>query len=63
MTRVLLHCAVLPIPKNDAQVAFAGGADPNPAVASAPAAIAPTTTPVSLATKSSFSSRNSAARA
>ena len=60
-TGVLLHCAVLPIPKNDAQVASAGGADPNPAAASAPAAIAPTTTPVSLPTKSAFSNGNSPA--
>ena len=43
LNSVLVHSALLPIPKNDAQVAFAVGADPNPALANNPLAMAPAT--------------------
>ena len=43
LNNVLVQSALLPIPKNDAQVAFAVGADPNPALANNPLATAPAT--------------------
>jgi hypothetical protein len=43
LNNVLVHSALLPIPKNDAHVAFAAGADPNPALAKSPPANAPAT--------------------
>ena len=41
----LLHSAAPPIPKNDAQVAFAVGANPNPALATNALVTAPATRP------------------
>ena len=38
LNNVLVQSALLPIPKNDAHVAFAVGADPNPALANNPLA-------------------------
>ena len=43
LNNVLVHSALLPIPKIDAQVAFAVGANPNPALANNPLATAPAT--------------------
>jgi hypothetical protein len=38
LNNVLVQSALLPMPKNDAHVAFAAGADPNPAFANNPLA-------------------------
>ncbi|MUL49665.1 hypothetical protein FZI85_23795 [Mycobacterium sp. CBMA293] len=43
LNSVLVQSALLPIPKNDAQVAFAVGADANPALPNTPPATAPAT--------------------